>query len=408
VLKRESGWRHAALVASLLVIAALTLYPSSESKLPPLLTCLFCGARGVADFIRNILLFVPFGLSLGLLGSRPRRIFLTGFVLSTAIEVAQLLIPGRDSSWSDVVSNSLGAVIGGLLAQTTLRIAAGGHVRHAKLVTLAVVAMPVAVALCTGFLLQPDFPVAREYGQWIPEYGEMPRYGGRIIDTRIGAIAIPDAPLRDGDSVRSLLARGDTLRILFLAGAKPPSLSPVFGITDDHQRQLLLLEATGSDLVYWYRMRATSWHLEQPTLRLRRVTDAVRAGDTVLVLHWRKDAGECVAVMIPSTGARSTRCGFGLRASRGWSLLLYPGWFPPWALRAIDFVWILTLFLPLGFWVTGSVARWGWSCGVALVALGIAPHLNQLRPSPWDTWFAAAVGVLAGLGARRIVLRQLR
>ena len=73
----------------------------------------------------NVLMFVP----LSLLGSafRPgwtwRDWIGVGFVASGLIELVQLvLLPNRVASFSDVVANTLGALIGALLAPYALRL----------------------------------------------------------------------------------------------------------------------------------------------------------------------------------------------------------------------------------------------------------------------------------------------
>ena len=61
-----------------------------------------CGDLGLLDIILNVLLFLPLGIGLGLLG-RTRAAVAIGFLYSVAIELTQLfLIAGRDASLRDV------------------------------------------------------------------------------------------------------------------------------------------------------------------------------------------------------------------------------------------------------------------------------------------------------------------
>ena len=60
----------------------------------------------------NVLLFVPLGVGLALYGLRGKHALLAAFALSVLIESAQLLIPGRDSTIGDVLTNTLGGGIG--------------------------------------------------------------------------------------------------------------------------------------------------------------------------------------------------------------------------------------------------------------------------------------------------------
>ena len=71
----------------------------------------------VLEFLANIALFVPLGLFFVLLFGRNRwwLAILIGIALTVLIEYAQQFISGRISDPRDLVSNSLGAVIGTIL-----------------------------------------------------------------------------------------------------------------------------------------------------------------------------------------------------------------------------------------------------------------------------------------------------
>ncbi|CAN5199684.1 hypothetical protein BH11ACT3_BH11ACT3_13130 [soil metagenome] len=77
-----------------------------------------------ADFVANIVFFVPVGLIAALLLSR-RLWWLAiplGVSLSICIELGQLLfLPGRDASVTDVLANSTGTVIGAVIVPATRR-----------------------------------------------------------------------------------------------------------------------------------------------------------------------------------------------------------------------------------------------------------------------------------------------
>jgi glycopeptide antibiotics resistance protein len=66
------------------------------------------------EFAANVAMFGPIGLFLLLLLGRSRwwMALLAGPLLSLGIETAQLFIPGRVPDVRDLVSNSLGAVLG--------------------------------------------------------------------------------------------------------------------------------------------------------------------------------------------------------------------------------------------------------------------------------------------------------
>jgi glycopeptide antibiotics resistance protein len=69
------------------------------------------------EFMMNIAMFLPIGLFfLLLLGRRQWWLgMLLGFLLTCVIESAQFFIPGRVSDVRDIVSNSVGAIVGVLV-----------------------------------------------------------------------------------------------------------------------------------------------------------------------------------------------------------------------------------------------------------------------------------------------------
>src|SRR5690349_5584928 len=78
------------------------------------------------DVITNVLLFLPLGFLYRLTRRRGRspgglHVFLLAIGFSSAIEIAQLFLEGRYTSFSDVVANSLGAWLGAMLCERAQR-----------------------------------------------------------------------------------------------------------------------------------------------------------------------------------------------------------------------------------------------------------------------------------------------
>lgn len=78
----------------------------------------------LADLLRNIIGFVPFGFALcaylSLSGRKEKAVLVTvalGALTSLGIEIAQAFIPQRDSGLTDVLTNSLGTALGASLWQ---------------------------------------------------------------------------------------------------------------------------------------------------------------------------------------------------------------------------------------------------------------------------------------------------
>jgi glycopeptide antibiotics resistance protein len=77
------------------------------------------GARfgaGWIEFTANIILFVPMGFLLTLVFRHPWYGASLAVVLSVVAELAQIVIPNRQATLRDVISNGIGAAVGALLA----------------------------------------------------------------------------------------------------------------------------------------------------------------------------------------------------------------------------------------------------------------------------------------------------
>jgi glycopeptide antibiotics resistance protein len=128
-ISRWAGW-----VAPGTVIAILagTLFPynfciqkTAVRRTGPFLLWLTPVAGGWFSWFANVLLFVPFGFGLAWWGRKngwrklPTLIAVTvaGCALSMVVEFLQLYIPSRFSSWDDVVTNTVGSLVGCLFFQ---------------------------------------------------------------------------------------------------------------------------------------------------------------------------------------------------------------------------------------------------------------------------------------------------
>ena len=79
--------------------------------------------RRFLDLCANILLYVPFGMVLARAGVV--RSVIVAALLATAIELLQMAYPGRYTSMLDVVANTLGALLGAVVAWTWWKIRGG-------------------------------------------------------------------------------------------------------------------------------------------------------------------------------------------------------------------------------------------------------------------------------------------
>ena len=123
-------WSRRILIAAAIGIVFLTLFPfrfSLQTELPANASPFLLGVGGksarIFDGFLNVLLFMPFGFGLAEVirkwgRSRTATLALSlaaGAAVSYGIEFLQIYIPGRDSGWVDVFTNSAGSVAGAAL-----------------------------------------------------------------------------------------------------------------------------------------------------------------------------------------------------------------------------------------------------------------------------------------------------
>jgi len=113
-------------LVSLVILAGLTLYPEGGAGRDVACTieAPYFSLRA-AETLANVLLFIPpVGLT-GLLFRRPALAALAGSVASALIELGQAVVPaiGRACDTGDLITNTTGAVLGGVIAATALSLA---------------------------------------------------------------------------------------------------------------------------------------------------------------------------------------------------------------------------------------------------------------------------------------------
>lgn len=106
------------LVVAVLVVAALTLAPTSRDMTTTCAVEWSLPRLGAVETAANLILFAPITLLAGVLTRRPWLVAAVASVVSALIEASQALLPalGRSCSTNDWWFNTLGAVLGALLA----------------------------------------------------------------------------------------------------------------------------------------------------------------------------------------------------------------------------------------------------------------------------------------------------
>ena len=124
--------RLGAVVASVGLVAILVLTLVPNPRQTPVadetaLLCLVCGESGGADVVLNLLLFIPLGAGLALLGWPWARVVAVCALLSLGVETLQYVLhTGRDASLSDLLTNTTsGAVAAAIVRRLDLLVAPG-------------------------------------------------------------------------------------------------------------------------------------------------------------------------------------------------------------------------------------------------------------------------------------------
>jgi hypothetical protein len=388
----------------LLLIAVTTLIPlpqqAAASRSTPL-WCLVCGDQGGVDVLNNVLLFIPLGAGLTLLQFRVRSVVLAGILISFAIESLQyLVIPGRDPSLSDLLTNTMGSWLGTALAARHRVVLWPGR-RAAGLLGLAAVLAWWATQTAAAVLLRPWAPSGELWAAWTPASPERGADEPVVTSASVAGIAVEgnSTPLPSGLAGR---IRGGLvhLEIEMLVGGPLPAWSAIFKLLGPSGR-IISVEAGGRDLIVQLPARAQAWRLRPPALQLSGVLQEpagtrlrLTAGERADTL-WAVGASESIRVRAQQI----------LRPSLGWSLLVpfrYAyGREVPW----LTGLWIAGWMVPIGYWTrrarVGGWYQWPWFFMVLLVGLGIVPHLMGYSAVPWSEWVAGAIGLGIGWAGHR-------
>jgi VanZ family protein len=395
--------------AGLLFICVATLTPGPPGADSVATACRgWCDDSIVADFARNVVLFVPMAFGLRLAGVRRLWSILIGCCLSATVEILQIrTIVGRDASALDWFSNTIGTLAGVLLADHLATL-----FRPAPRVALRLIA--VVLVVWTGMLIlgawgiQPapgGFPY---FGERAPRLKQFEYFLGELVSVRTNGVELPSSLIRNSDTIRAGLRAGQLhVDAVVRPGPQPTTsdIAPIARVEDGADREILMLGRAGHELVFRLRLRATTLRLETPAFAL---AHAFQSGpgidpeslDTVESLSAGLKRGR-VQLVARSATASAART-FELSPAVAWSFFLpWDYWFGPNSVW-ISYVWLATLLLPAGYW--GAIAahepahRWFLIGAAGVIASGVEfiPALFTMPPASGWSFAAAFGGVAAG------------
>jgi VanZ family protein len=395
---------------TVLVIAVLTLTPQAGPPADHFDLCITCGTHWASDFGLNILLFIPLGFGLRLAGVRRRTAWLVIVASTITIESLQYsLITGRDSDLSDIMSNTLGGVLGVAAADARRRLLAPSAATAIRL-SAGSALLWCAAAASIQWALSMSLPHSIYYEQVAPQLGQFTTFSGRVLTASFNGAPFPGGRLSAQAStvLRDDLVAGDArLAAVMTTGGPPRRLAPVLSVFDEQHREIFVLGQRHHDLIFQIRRHTDDWGFRSPSLAFAgalppqlRTDDTVRISATV-------DAGAARIAVESPAGRGERRMGTGIW--QVWSLLLPDeGRYGRFA-TPVTLLVIAAMFAPLGYW-GGRVARRASVTAAAapailtLVAtLAIIPWIAQSLAAPWPVWAAGAAAIAGGwIAARRM------
>lgn len=407
------GRRTAAIlsVAAFALIGVMTLRPASTFVATPIF-CVFCGALGGVDFALNTVLFVPLGLGLRWLLGRWTVPLVIGAATTLLIESLQWrLIPGRDASIGDLIANTLGALIGVLLATASIRWL-NAPTSAARPLSAAAGILTAIFIWISALLLLPAAPRYAQYVQWTPPHPNTDLFQGRLVSATLNGTEIPPTGYLPSQAVLDSVTR----EISVGAAVEPPvprsrRQAIIVRIANSLEEGFLLAQR-GEAVVFRTNLAATHLRLRPLLLGLDRGFSGSEhlSGDTPGTVRITALSGP--RSMSVRRAQPSGESSITLRRTIGlawalllpWDLAIDPSWWPANAL------WLAGLVMPVTFFTMRSGRGSGlghrarffrWPLPLVLATIAIGPSIVGLSaPGPGD-W----IGVLAGLATGLLVER---
>ena len=382
-------------IAWLTVIALATLLPIPSQEILSARTpwyCVLCGPRGTADFVLNVVLFVPLGVGLVLMGVRPVLAAVACLGLTLGVETLQLtLVPGRDAALGDVIANTGGGLLGVLGAANWGALASPAA--HASVpLRLAAAALPVA---CTAFTLagfKPSAPEATWYGQWEARYETDRWFGGKVSDARLSGHWLPNGQMRQSDIVHASVRQEPVLLQAEFESGGVDQAGAIVRLSDSVHTILTLSQGAGRALLYSIRGRAADLGLNDATFRLGEALPMVTGEPVTATGSYR--AGQVLLLTVHASGQRESR--IHLSPAHGWAQLLPLAIGNDLRTRLLMVLWMGLLFVPMGWF--GSRSGWTVVAGLGLgtLCLAVLPLWMGFPLAGAEGWVGGALGLFGG------------
>jgi hypothetical protein len=392
-------------LAGLGFILVATLTPVSDPRGMVLLTrlsCLVCGEQGGADVVANLLLFLPLAVGLRLQGASWVRVVLLSFLLSLTVELLQLrLIPGRDASLSDLVSNTVSGAIGATLGSALPGWVAPSPAR-ARALLAAGLALVIGLLALSAWLLMPVMPEGRLISRWAHEAPGRDVFDGRVRSVLLDGLPMPaNGPPPDSAGLRRRLDAGRFDLEVDVVSGRP--------LRDRFWIYMFRVPSGGALTLNQFRREAG---LAIPARGLRYKLHPVLV---TLADAFPDSAGIAVRLsaverarrirLSSSYQGRERSLDLAISPAMGWMLVVPFPLAVGIGVRWVTAVFLFLIALPLGYW--GGWCRSVWRAAVRLavglfLGLGATAYATGLPPVHWTEWLAAVAGGTGGWQLARL------
>lgn len=398
-----------ALVMLLLIVGA-TLSPAPVPTVPLPMFCLVCGDLGGVDVSLNVILFLPMGAALVWAGVSWRRAALACALMSLGIESLQFsVIPGRDASISDLLTNSVGGMLGAAILHRWRSVVFPSPAMARRLCAAAT-ALPLAVMATTAALLKPSTPDMGLWGQWAPVQPQFEPFTGQVRDFHVNGFHVPYNLVPDHEALRRSLLAGPRLAWAEIITGAPSSRLAAIARVGSSVQEIMMFGQRGVDFVFRTRLAVRDWRLRTPAVAIPNAFP--HAGIAVLLEGGLTRQGWIAAVRSPLS---DLRVAVPFSVALGWSFFLpfdHPIDESDWWISGL---WLAAMAAPATYWgamVRRSGAGSGlqdlrWSAAASatlLVGLALTTVAAGFTLPAASEWIGVAAGNALGVAAAALTL----
>ena len=391
-------------IVGLLAILVLTLSPNPRQdrvvNQTPLL-CLVCGEFGGADVVRNLLLFLPLGAGLALLGWSWGRVVGFCALLSLGVETLQYAAhTGRDASLSDLLTNTTSAALAAA-AVGRLGVLLTPRPPVARRLSLAAACGWLGLLILTAASMRPWAPAGRLRNYCSAAFPTAELFSGTARRMTLNGVALSCDQEVPRSEIRRQISRWEIGLETMAVAADPSPERRIIHLVRSPGVTLLVLAQLDRSAVFQAPTRAQSFGFFAPAVRLQDAFPARPGGPVELAAETE---GHRLRLSAVHDGNRRS-VELALSPSFGWTLIFGVPIGPGVHLRLLAGLWLGALVLPAAYWAgfgARPAAAFGALGAVVVAGLGLVPALAGFDPVHPSEWIGAAAGVTLGWALSQI------